>query len=70
MMTIVHYTTEHSTFCCIKGNALSERVIAISEIDEGPAIKCCEIDGDDWEDCMAKYHEHMEWEPYVPMDDD
>jgi hypothetical protein len=29
--------------------------------------KCCEIEGEDWEDCMRKYHEHMGWEPYVPM---
>ena len=28
---------------------------------------CCTIEGETWEDVMTKYHEHMGWEPYVPM---
>jgi hypothetical protein len=34
----------------------------------GSPRKCCEITGESWNECMAKYNEHMGWEPYVPMD--
>ncbi len=30
---------------------------------------CCFIEGQDWTDIMTKYHEHMGWEPYEPMED-
>ena len=63
-MTVVHYETANSTFCLIKGDKV------VTDVDDSPAILCCEIDGDSWEDCMVKYHEHMNWEPYIPMDDD
>jgi len=26
------------------------------------------VDADSWEEAMTKYHDHMGWEPYVPMD--
>ena len=69
-MTILHYETVHSTFCVIKEDVPCELSLGMHEAIDGPAILCCEIDGKDWEDCMAKYHEHMGWEPYVPMDVD
>ena len=69
-MTIEHWETEHSTFCTVKGVPESERVRQMSELDEGPATKCCEIEGETWDECMTKYHEHMEWKPYVPMSDE
>lgn len=68
-MTVVHYETAESTFCFIKGEKQCERFAETSDINNGPAIKCCEIEGESWEDCMVKYHEHMGWTPYVPMGD-
>lgn len=29
---------------------------------------CCTIEGKDWNDIMKKYHEHMGWEPYKPLE--
>lgn len=29
---------------------------------------CCTIIGKNWNDIMRKYHKHMGWEPYKPMD--
>jgi hypothetical protein len=26
------------------------------------------VEADDWTAAMTRYHEHMGWEPYVPMD--
>jgi len=31
-------------------------------------VKCCEIEGADYADCMRRYHEHMGWEPYRSED--
>lgn len=36
----------------------------------GSASKCCDIEGKDFRDCMTKYHQHMGWEPYVPVEGD
>lgn len=30
--------------------------------------KCCVIEGEDWTEVMTKYHQHMEWEPYIPIE--
>lgn len=29
---------------------------------------CCVIEGESWDAVMIKYHEHMGWEPYIPME--
>lgn len=28
---------------------------------------CCRVEADSWTEAMTKYHEHMEWEPYIPF---
>jgi hypothetical protein len=28
--------------------------------------RCCTIEGEDWNEVMTKYHEHMGFEPYIP----
>lgn len=28
------------------------------------------IEGENWTDCMTKYHEQMGWEPYIPMENE
>lgn len=33
------------------------------------AQKIWTVEADSWEEAMTKYHEHMDWEPYVPMED-
>jgi hypothetical protein len=33
-------------------------------------VKCCEIEGDSWEDCLRKFHDHLGWEPWKPMPDE
>ena len=33
--------------------------------DDSVLIKT--IEGEDWNDCMTKYHEFMGWEPYKPF---
>jgi hypothetical protein len=58
---IEHWYDDESTHATIKGTVQDWLFV-------GQPLKCCEIEGDSWEDCMKKYHEHMEWEPYVPMD--
>jgi hypothetical protein len=60
-MTVEHWTDDGSTQVFPKGEFRPE-------LFEGTPTKCCEIEGDSWEDCMSKYHEHMGWEPYIPMD--
>jgi hypothetical protein len=62
-MIIEHWMDDNSNTAFIKGN-YQEYLFT------GTPVKCCEIEGDSWEDCMKKYHEHMEWEPYIPMDED
>lgn len=32
----------------------------------GDAELITEIEGVNWDECMAKYHEYMDWEPYKP----
>ncbi len=38
-------------------------MVELINMDDPPAVKCCEIEGSDWFDCLRKYHEHMGWEP-------
>ena len=33
------------------------------------AKQCCIIEGKDWNDIMTKYHEHMGFEPYKPIEE-
>lgn len=35
---------------------------------EPDAICVGTIEADSWDEAMTKYHELMDWEPYVPMD--
>lgn len=66
-MIIEHWYDDVSTGCFIKGDQRNMEVMM--KVAVGPMVKCCEIEGESWEDCMAKYHDHMGWEPYVPMVD-
>jgi hypothetical protein len=38
-----------------------------TEMLEKDAVLIKKIKGADWNDCMAKYHEFMNWEPYRPF---
>ncbi len=31
--------------------------------------KCCEIEGDSWEDCVRRFNVHMGWELVTPPSD-
>lgn len=31
-------------------------------------VKCCEIEADSFTEALIKYLEHMEWQPYKPID--
>ena len=34
-----------------------------------PGAQCVgTVEADSWDEAMTKYHQFMEWEPYVPMD--
>lgn len=50
----------------------SESTLIPADESDGPGTDglsfCCRIEGESWEDCMRKYHEHMGWEPYRPME--
>lgn len=64
-MIVEHWTDDECTSVFPKGNFEYFRHTFV-----GTPVKCCEIEGDSWEDCMQKYHEHQGWEPYVPFDED
>ena len=34
------------------------------------AKKKWEVEADSWEEAMTKLHEHMDWKPYTPMEED
>lgn len=38
-----------------------------TEMLEKDALLIKKIEGADWNDCMTKYHEFMNWEPYKPF---
>ncbi len=38
-----------------------------TEMLEKDALLIKKIEGEDWNDCMTKYHEFMHWEPYKPF---
>jgi len=38
-----------------------------TEMLEKDALLIKKIEGEDWNDCMTKYHEFMNWEPYKPF---
>lgn len=40
-----------------------EEAVEFINRDDPSAVKCCEIEGSDWFDCLRKYHEHMGWKP-------
>ena len=38
-----------------------------TEMLEKDVVLIKKIKGTDWTDCMTKYHEFMNWEPYKPF---
>jgi hypothetical protein len=64
-MKIEHWTYAGEHLCFRVEDVTTFQFLAVD-----PAVKCCEIEGEDWVDCMQKYHEHMGWAPYVPMSED
>ena len=67
-MVIEHWYDDESTSVFPKGD--QRNLDLQKELAVGTPVKCCEIEGETWEECMTKYHEHMGWEPYVPMDEE
>ena len=59
-MIIEIYTSE-------KWESITAVVEGDTEILEDDAALLKKIEGADWNDCMAKYHEFMGWEPYKPF---
>lgn len=59
-MVVEHWNDDEGTMVFEKGGFQPY-------LFSGTPVKCCEIEGDSWEDCMRKYHEHQGWEPYVPF---
>jgi hypothetical protein len=59
-MIVEHWTDDGSTQVFPAGEFCAE-------LFDGAPVKCCEITGESWEDCMRQYHEHMRWARYVPM---
>ena len=59
-MTIEIYTSK-------KWNSITAVVEGDKEMLEDDAVLIRKIKGEDWNDCMTKYHEFMNWEPYKPF---
>lgn len=71
-MTMEHWTSSITDSVFPKDAKLGDGITSHVEFllaEEPDARKCCEISGNDFDDCMEQYHEHMGWEPYVPMSD-
>lgn len=50
-----------------KWNSITAVVEGDKEMLEDDAVLIRRIEGADWNDCMAKHHELMGWEPYMPF---
>ena len=59
-MTIEIYTSK-------KWNSITAVVEGDKEMLEDDAVLIKKIKGADWNDCMTKHHEFMNWEPYKPF---
>ena len=59
-MKIEIYTSE-------KWESITAVVEGDTEMLEDDAVLLKKIEGADWNDCMSKYHEFMDWEPYKPF---
>ena len=42
--------------------------LAMAVPDEEPPVLVWTVDADTYDEAMTKYHRHMGWEPYVPME--
>lgn len=62
MIKAEHWTDEDGTEHTLAEPASLTRQIAAG----GKARLCCTIEGESWEDCLRRYHEHMGWEPWEP----
>lgn len=52
---------EGSITVVIKGDYENGKILA------NDSIYLREIEGEDWNDCMSKHHELMDWEKYIPF---
>lgn len=64
-MKIEIYTSE-------KEDSVTALPFPVTETDrltllEDDSVLIKTIEGEDWNDCMTKYHEFMGWEPYKPF---
>jgi hypothetical protein len=66
-MKAEHWTSEDGTDHTLirAGMSVRERATHIPDMP----VKCCEIAGDSWEDCLRAYHRHMGWEEWEPVNE-
>jgi hypothetical protein len=64
-MICVHIETESCSSFGPKEN-LDKDLDLLRQEGAGEPVICCEIEGENWFDCLRKYHEHMAWEPWKP----
>ena len=63
-MVIEIWQSDWDTTVCIQGEEYPSTLWLYN------AALVEKIEGEDWNDCMNKYHQLMQWEPYVPFNKD
>lgn len=66
MICAYYESDDHTEGCFSPLESFISRPTLINDTNGKPMSKLFEIEGNDWEDCMTKYHEHMGWETYKP----